>query len=76
METIFDDSEHVFEMAGVKGRVHYGQASKSTDYEKMVRYFKGLPKKVVLDIYAIFRVDFEAFGYEIPDWLWVHLVDE
>ena len=76
METIFEDSEYVFEKAGIKGRVHYGMASKSTDFEKMVRYFKGLPKSLIIQIFEIFRFDFEAFGYEIPDWLWSHLIDE
>ena len=73
METIFEDSEEVFKRAGVSGRVHYGYASKSTDYEKMVRYYKGLPKSVVLKVYEMFEVDFEIFGYDIPDWLWSHL---
>lgn len=50
--------------------------TKSTDYEKIIRYFKGVPKSLIMRIYNIFEVDFLAFGYTIPDWLWVHLADE
>ena len=50
--------------------------SKSTNYEKIIRYFKGVPKSLLMKIYDIFEVDFQAFGYTIPAWLWAHLSDE
>jgi len=76
MDSIYEDSEEVMERAGVKGRLHYGMHSKSTNYEKTIRYFKGVPKSLMMKIYDIFEVDFQAFGYTIPAWLWAHLSDE
>lgn len=38
MDSIFEDSEYVMEKAGVKGRLHYGAHSKTTNYEKLIRY--------------------------------------
>ena len=73
MDSIFEDSEEVMNRAGVKGRLHYGQHSKTTNYEKIVRYYKGFPKELMLRLYENFKVDFEVFGYSIPSWLWVHL---
>lgn len=76
MDSIYEDSEQVMERAGVKGRLHYGMHSKSTNYEKTIMYFKGVPKSLMMKIYDIFEVDFQAFGYTIPAWLWAHLSDE
>ena len=73
MESIEEDSEHIMEVAGVKGQISLGLKAKSNDNTKLITYFKGLPVKIVVELYNLYIEDFHIFGYQIQDWLWEHL---
>ena len=76
VETVDVDSEIVMEKAGVKGEISLGLHGRSSNNDKVIGYFKGVPKSFVRDLYELYREDYEIFGYGISDWLWVHLSDE
>ena len=76
VESVFDDSEYIMDKAGVKGLINLGLHPKETDHTRMITYFKGMEKSIVLELYKIYQPDFELFGYYIPEWLWEHLIDE
>ena len=75
VETINVDSELVMSEAGVENRIHMGLHGRSSDNSKMIMYFKGLRKKFILQLYDLYREDFELFGYTVNSWLWSHLKD-
>ena len=76
MDSVENDSEKVFELLGLKDRVHLGLHPASNDHTRMVTYFKGLPKSLMMMLYKEYEADFQVLGYTIPGWLWSNLSDE
>ena len=37
---------------------------------KFFQYYTGLPKSTLEKLYKFYQIDFELFGYEVPDRLW------
>ena len=70
METIESDSEKIMQQAGLGGKIHLGLHAPSNGLEKMVNYFKGWSKEMLLSIYDLYEEDFQIFGYEIHDEVW------
>ena len=40
-------------------RIPFGQS-------QLYRYYEGLPKSVIQQLYELYKPDFQLFGYEIP----------
>ena len=70
------DGKFVMEKVGMGGKLSFGFHGKSSDNEKVVRYYRGLGKTFIRELYELYKDDFEIFGYTVSEWLWVHLDDE
>ena len=69
METLVSDSEEVLEHIDAPG-VHF--PANKTDYAVssrniMFKLFSEVPATVINQLYEIYKVDFLAFGYQIPE---------
>lgn len=64
------DSEQVMKMLGVEGKIHLGLHPPSNDHSKVIKYFKGLPKNIMMGVYDTYEADFQVLGFDIPMWLW------
>ena len=59
-----EDLHYIGQMAGVEFEmVHKNQNGVGKKYELAKQYFGQLDKKVVLQLFELYRVDFELFGY-------------
>ena len=70
MDSVEMDSEKVMELVGVKDKIHLGLHQPSNDHTKVIKYFKGLPKRIAMGIYDVYETDFQVLGFTIPEWLW------
>ena len=66
LETMDEDLRYIKQMAGVKFELmKENQSSGGSTTDLTRKYFKQLDKKVVLQLFELYRVDFEMFGYSL-----------
>lgn len=72
-ETLVQDSNQILNIINATEITTFEEDGRDKYKEKsaaiMNQYFNLLTKKQVKGLYEIYRYDFEAFGYEIPDFL-------
>ena len=70
MDSLIKDSETVLQEIGWNERVEFPVKAKDkykTDLSAIIKqYYSPAPKYLMKDLYAIYKDDFEAFGYS-PD---------
>ena len=76
LETIDVDSEYIMDVAGLEGKVSLGMHASKNGIDKVIRYFRGMPKSIFLKLYKIYESDFEILGYTVPHILWDSLINE
>ena len=70
LENIDEDLHYIGKMAGVEfGKEHRNKNEGGDTYELAGKYFGLLEKKVVMELFKLYRVDFEMFGYTVDTFL-------
>ena len=78
----FSDATWLLKEAGVGNLVSYPYFKKATATDLIKKYYSGLSRETLMKLYdtyrleqlfkfllTLFRLDFELFGYGIPDYL-------
>ena len=61
-----EDLHYIGKMAGLElGMEHKNKNVGGKTYELAGKYFGLLDKKVVMELFQLYRVDFEMFGYTV-----------
>lgn len=68
-ESLIDDSRNILTLLNVTDFIKFPE-NRTDKYEKrsgklVDEYFKMVPKKYILQLYEVYKYDFEAFGYNI-----------
>ena len=70
LENIEEDLHFIGKMAGVElGKEHRNKNVGGNTHELADKYFGLLDKKVVMELFKLYRVDFEMFGYTVDTFL-------
>merc|ERR1711892_1054202 len=67
METMEQDILYIGQMAGIELKLEHKNIGhgKGSSSELTRKYFSGLKKEVVMELFQLYKVDFEMFGYSI-----------
>ena len=65
----FSDATWLLNEAGVGQLVSYPYFKKATATDLIKKYYSGLSRETLIKLYDTYRLDFELFGYGIPDYL-------
>ena len=66
LETMEDDLQYIGQMAGVGLKKVLRNKSSGGSTSSLAReYFRQLDRELVLQLYQLYRVDFEMFGYSV-----------
>ena len=63
------DATWLLNEAGVGQLVSYPYFKKATATDLIKKYYSGLSRETLIKLYDTYRLDFELFGYGIPDYL-------
>ena len=55
--------------AGISHLVEYPKVEKATSKDKLIKYYRAIPTGKIELLYNTFKVDFDLFDYNIPDYL-------
>ena len=72
LETINDDVRYILNLAHLEGKVQFLtpiNSSPTFSYKNntLETYFRDVPIEYIRKLYARYKVDFEMFGYELPE---------
>ena len=68
LETMEEDLLYIGQMAGVQFRLEkMNPSSGGSTSDKAREYFSQLDREVVLQLYELYKVDFEMFGYSMEE---------
>ena len=71
METMDQDILYIGKMAGIELKQEHNNTGggKGSSSELTRKYFIGLKKEVVMELFQLYKVDFEMFGYSIETFI-------
>ena len=71
-ETLNNDIEYLKQKLNVSSyhrQAFFPKSAYKANWDLVKKAFKKIPKELGLKLYEKYRIDFEMFGYEKPDWL-------
>ena len=71
-ETLNNDMEYLKQKLNISTyhrQAFFPKKNYKTNWDLVKKTFKTIPKELGLKLYEKYRIDFEMFGYEKPDWL-------
>ena len=60
---------------GLKGKMHLGLHT-SQSQERVINYYKGMTRSMIMRVYKAYEEDFQIFGYRIGREVWESLGPE
>ena len=70
LENLEEDLHFIGKITGVEtGKGHKNKNEDGNTYELAGNYVAQLEKKVVMELFELYRVDFEMFGYTVDQFL-------